>query len=308
MLSMSTAGISNARPILLGLLGQNILQSLSPAMHMQEAAHHGLQLHYQLIEFNQFNLGKGAGIEALPAIFKAVQDIGFAGVNVTYPFKQVVIPLLDELSPDAAAIGAVNTVVFKNGKSYGYNTDASGFGTALDIALLRSGQRQALGRTALIGTGGAGAAVAHALMRLGASHLTLIDTDAHKAQGLADNLAQHYGVHLISVAAGHSAQAQAAVAASDGVVNATPIGMYSHPGMCLPADWIKPNHWVADVVYSPLDTALLKTAATKGCVTISGSGMGVWQGVTAFELFTNISPNAQRMDAHFKQLLLARDV
>ena len=275
-------------------------------MHTQEAGYHGLDLHYQLIEFNRINRGAGAGVEALPAMLKALENIGFAGVNVTFPFKQAIIPLLDALSADAAAIGAVNTVVSKDGKTTGYNTDSSGFGTALELALLKSGKRAALGRSVLVGTGGAGAAVAHALLRLGASQLTLVDTDAAKAQVLADNLRAHYPAQPVLTALVGTDAAQAALLAADGMVNATPIGMYSHPGVCVPAAWIQPHHWVADVVYSPLDTELLKLATAKGCATVNGSGMAVWQGVTAFELFTGIAPDAQRMSAHFGALLAAR--
>ena len=294
------------KPLLVGLFGQNILQSLSPAMHAQEARHHGLALHYQLMEFTHMNAGAGAGIEALPAMLHAVREIGFAGINVTYPFKQAILPLLDAISPEAQAIGAVNTVVFKDGRATGYNTDGYGFGTALDLALIQSGKRAALGRTVLVGTGGAGAAVAHALLKLGASQLTLLDTDATKAQALAANLRAHYAQERIACATVASSEAQAAIAAADGFVNATPIGMYSHPGLCVPTEWIKPNHWVADVVYSPLNTQLLQVAAAKGCATIAGSGMAVWQGVQAFELFTGIAPDSQRMGAHFIALLAQR--
>jgi shikimate dehydrogenase len=232
--------------------------------------------------------------DQLPHLFSAAQQMGFAGLNITYPCKQAVIPLIDEVAPDAAAIGAVNTVVFKNGKSYGYNTDCSGYGIALTEKLAS----RPLGRVVLVGTGGAGAAVAHSLMALGATHLTLIDNDATKAQALASSIANHYGVSKVTA----SPDAQAALVLADGLVNATPLGMAGIGGMCVPAQWISKEHWVSDVVYSPLITPMLQIAMDKGCTVVGGDGMNLWQAVKAFELFTGKKGDAKRMGQYHKAL------
>jgi shikimate dehydrogenase len=283
--------------LLLGLIGSNIAKSLSPAMHQAEGQHHGLNVFYHLIDLA--NLGvAGNPAEHLPNIFNAAKQMGFSGLNITYPCKQAVIGLLDDIAPDANAIGAVNTVVFKNGKSYGYNTDCSGYSIALKEKL----GAYPLGRVVLVGTGGAGAAVAHGIMALGATHLTLVDTDSSKAQALATNLATHYGARKVSTAS----NAQAALSLADGLVNATPLGMAGIGGMCVPADWIEARHWVSDVVYSPLITPMLQVAMDKGCTTIGGDGMNLWQAVKAFELFTGKTGNAQRMAAYHKALFAHR--
>lgn len=286
---------------LLGLIGTNIQKSLAPAQHQEEGKHHGLNVFYQLMDFatmGTVSAPNPADNEDLPRLLKTAQQMGFAGLNITYPCKQAVIPYLDELSADAAAIGAVNTVVFKNGRSIGYNTDCSGYGIALKKEL---GERP-LGRVVLVGTGGAGAAIAHALMGLGASHLTLVDTDEAKAQALAHGVAARFGADKVTAAT----DAQAALALADGLVNGTPLGMSGIGGMCVPAEWIQAKHWVSDVVYSPLITPMLQIAMNKGCATIGGDGMNLWQAVEAFELFTGLKPDSVRMGQFHKALFAHR--
>jgi shikimate dehydrogenase len=283
--------------LLLGLIGSNITKSLSPAMHQAEGLHHGLNVFYHLIDLANFG-GQPNPVDHLANVFNTAKQMGFSGLNITYPCKQAVIGLLDDIAPDAAAIGAVNTAVFKNGKSHGYNTDCSGYSIALKEKL---GDRP-LGRVVLMGTGGAGAAVAHGLIALGATHLTLVDTDLSKAQSLASNLTSHHGTIKVSAAS----SAREALSLADGLVNATPLGMAGIGGMCVPAQWIEAKHWVSDVVYSPLITPMLQVAMDKGCTTIGGDGMNLWQAVKAFELFTGKTGNAQRMGAYHQALFAHR--
>ena len=282
--------------LLIGLFGQNILKSLSPAMHQEEARHHGVNLFYQLIDFSLNP--DAANPQILAQQLNAAKTMGFAGLNITYPYKVAVLPLLDDICPDARAIGAVNTVVFKDGKSKGYNTDCSGYATDLKAKLAA----RPLGRVVLVGTGGAGAAVAHGLMGLGATHLTLVDTDLGKAQQLASALAARFGSEKVNA----STSAQTALAKADGLVNATPLGMAGIGGMCVEADWILPRHWVSDVVYSPLITPMLAVAASKGCTVIDGGGMNLWQAVVAFEHFTQLKADAQRMGRYHRALFAQR--
>jgi len=276
---------------LVGLIGEGILASRSPALHEQEARQLGLALHYQLIDVARAD----RVAVGLPKLLEAAQVLGFAGLNITHPFKQAVLPLLDELSADARAIGAVNTVIFRNGRRSGHNTDWSGFA----MPFRRDLDDVALTHVVLLGAGGAGSAVAHALLTLGAQRLSIADPDAARAATLAHSLSGRFAGRAVQ----HVRDAPAAIASADGLVNATPIGMTGHPGMPVDPACLQPRHWVAEVVYFPLETELLRAAKQRGCRTIGGGGMAVWQAVAAFELFTGRAPDAQRMERHFRSMV-----
>lgn len=162
-----------AGKLLVGLIGAGIQRSLTPALHEAEAGAQGLRLHYQLIDLDRVPAGQPQGAQALPALLAAARTMGFAGLNITYPCKQAVIPLLDSLSDEAQTMGAVNTVVFKNGKATGHNTDGSGWRASLQQQLPGAN----LKRVVLLGAGGAGSAIAHALLRMNTETLVLVDSD-----------------------------------------------------------------------------------------------------------------------------------
>ena len=279
---------------LVGLIGAGIQRSLTPAMHEEEAAHHGLRLHYQLIDLD----ASGATVDDLPTLIKAARTMGFAGLNITYPCKQAVIPLLDELSPEAQAMGAVNTVVNRGGRLIGHNTDGSGWSWGFSRALRHAD----LSRVVLLGAGGAGSAIAHAALRLGATRLTIVDSDALRAEALADRLNQLYGTGRVAA----TADAERAMARSTGLIHATPTGMDKLPGMPLPETLLRRDLWVAEIVYFPLDTALLHAARQRGCATVDGGTMAVGQAVGAFELFTGLRADAARVEVHFRRMLAER--
>lgn len=278
---------------LLGLIGTGIQASLTPAMHMQEAEALGFRHVYRLIDVTEL----GLGVEALPDLLTAAERTGFNGLNITHPCKQLVLPLLHELSDDARAIGAVNTVVFKDGKRIGHNTDASGFAAAFRRGL----PDVRLDRVVQFGAGGAGCAVANAVLGLGASCLTLVDTDAARAADLAASLCARFGPGRAEACR----DLAGAVASADGLINATPLGMAKYPGQAVPDTMLRPSHWVSDIVYFPLETALLASARAKGCQVLSGGGMAVFQAVDAFRLFTGQPPSEERMLTHFAQLTAA---
>ncbi|HQC96037.1 MAG TPA: shikimate dehydrogenase [Aquabacterium sp.] len=280
--------------LLLGLIGAGIQQSLTPAMQETEAAAQGLRAHYQLIDLDK----AGVGVEALPGLIQAAKVMGYAGLNITYPCKQAVIPLLDGLSDEARAMGAVNTVVFRDGQAIGHNTDGSGWAWGFTRALPGAD----LSRVVLLGTGGAGSAIAHAVLRLGAKALALVDTDGGRAQALADSLNALYGAGRVTA----GTDAAAVVPQATGLIHATPTGMAKLPGLPLDANLLRPGLWVAEVVYFPLETALLKAARAAGCPVSDGGGMAVGQAVGAFELFTGRSADEGRMRAHFLQMVAAR--
>ena len=286
-------GVVAEPSLLVGLIGAGIQQSLSPAMHEEEARCHGLRLHYQLIDLDR----SGAGAESLPMPLSAARVMGFAGLNITYPCKQAVIPLLDDLSEDARAIGAVNTVVCRDGKLTGHNTDGSGW----SWAFRREMPNADLTCVVLLGAGGAGSAIAHAVLRLGAQRLVVVDTQHQRAAELVKNLNLIFGARAEA-----NSDVAAALKSATGLIHATPTGMDKSPGMPLPAELLRPDLWVAEVVYFPIETELLKRARARGCVTLDGGGMAVGQAVAAFELFTGLAPDAARMNAHFRRLLAAR--
>jgi shikimate dehydrogenase len=274
--------------IKVGLIGASIQQSKSPFMHETEAAALGLDLDYELLDLKAI----GVGPEALPDLLRQVEDEGYAGINVTHPCKQAVIPLLDELADHAAMIGAVNTVVFRNGRRHGYNTDEWGFRESFR----RQMSAASLDRVVQIGAGGAGAATAHAMLELGAGRLSIFDVDAGRAQALATKMANKFGPERAEAAS----DLVAAVRAAQGLVQASPIGMADHPGMPLSQALLRPDLWIAEVIYFPLETELLARARALGCRTIDGGGMAVFQAARAFELFTGVAPDAERMLKRFR--------
>ncbi|MGB8666840.1 MAG: shikimate dehydrogenase [Serratia inhibens] len=278
------------RPLyLLALLGQGIQGSLSPQLYEQEARRQGLRCAYQLLDFTQ----RGWADDRLPAVLDSLALLGFTGCNITHPFKQQVIPWLDELSPQASAIGAVNTVLFRNGKRIGHNTDCDGFITHFSQGL--SGEN--INRVVQVGTGGAGYAVAYGLLAHGVGHLMLHDRDPARSHSLQQQLARHFGEQRIGV----TEDVAGALADSDGLVQATPIGMTGHPGMPVDIDWLQPRHWLADVIYVPRETELVKKARAKGCRAIVGDGMVVHQAALAFQLYTGHAPDTASMSQVFRQ-------
>lgn len=275
---------------LVGLIGSGIAASRTPPMHEAAADAAGIRYLHKTIDLAELKLG----VEALPELLTAARRMGFDGLNVTHPCKQAILPLLDELSPDAEALGAVNTVVVRNGRMTGHNTDWFGFAENFR----RNMQGASLGRVVQFGAGGAGAAVAFALMKLGVRELTIIDVDLAKAQGVVDGLSSRFAEGRLRA----SQDVTAAVAAADGIVNATPIGMDKYPGTPLPTALLRPNLWVAEIVYFPLETALLRAARALGCRTVDGGGMAIFQGTEAFRLFTGISPDPDVFFATFASL------
>lgn len=275
------------RSFLVGLIGSGIQASRTPAMHEREGDEQGVRYMYQKLDLDRLGLGPGA----LAELLLAAERMGFAGLNITHPCKQAVIPLLDELSPDAEALGAVNTVLLRGGKRRGENTDWWGFAEAFR----RNMAGAALRRVVQLGAGGAGAAVAHALLTLGVQRLAVHDIDAERAAALAGSLADRFGLGRAVVGTDLAAM----LAEADGLVHCTPTGMAAHPGLPLPGVLLRPALWVAEIVYFPIETELLRVARAQGCRTLDGGSMAVFQAVQAFRLFTGITPDAERMLRHF---------
>ncbi len=273
--------------LLLGLIGAGIQASHTPGMHEREAAEHGLACRYKLIDLDAL----GLKADALPELLTDAEQSGYAGLNITHPCKQLVLPLLTDLSDDAREIGAVNTVVFKDGRRYGYNTDWLGFRQSFHSGLGSA----SIARVVQLGAGGGGSATAYALLKMGVGHLTVVDTDTDRCAALVERYSTIFGSNRI----GASNDIAAGLTTADGLVHATPTGQFGYPGLPLPAALLHSRFWVADIVYFPLETELLRAARAAGCLTLGGSEMAVQQAVEAFRLFSGLPANPQRMHQHF---------
>jgi shikimate dehydrogenase len=273
--------------ILIGLVGRGIQLSRSPMMHEREAARLGMRCAYVLIDLDRLGLAD----TALGDVIDTAERLGFAGLNVTHPLKQRVIDHLTGLAPEASAIGAVNTVVFRDGARTGHNTDCWGFAESFRDGMAGS----AVTAVVQLGAGGAGAAVAYAMMELGAADLAVIDTEGGRAENLAERMAARFGARVRA-----SDDIAACLARADGLVNTTPVGMAKYPGMPFDPALLRPEQWVAEIIYFPQETELLRRARALGCRTLAGSGMAVYQAVRAFELFTGVAPDRAAMIGHFE--------
>ncbi|MCG8970352.1 shikimate dehydrogenase [Streptomyces sp. CL12-4] len=270
----------------IALVGAAICGSLSPALHEREAAALGLDYTYALLDLDHLPPGW--------RLRDAVRQ-GVTGFNVTHPVKQAVLGQLDDLSPDARALGAVNTVSVTGGRLIGHNTDHSGF-----LAGLRNGLPDArLDRVVVVGAGGAGSAVAYCLAGAGAA-VEIADADTERANALAGRLTSAFPSGDITCLPPD--RVPAALTHADGIVNATPVGMTGHPGMPFDTRALTPRHWVADVVYRPLDTALLTTARALGCRVVDGGAMLVAQAAMTIALLTTAAPDLDRMRRHLADL------
>jgi shikimate dehydrogenase len=275
-----------------GLIGAGIGPSLTPPLHEREAQELGLRYVYERIDIS----GLGVPAERVGELVWMARRRGYSGLNVTHPCKQLVVEHLDELSSDAETLGAVNTVVFRDGRAVGHNTDWPAFqhsfmGGLPDVAT---------GRVVLVGAGGAGAAVAHASLSLGAGRVAVIDAEPDRAHALAASLRLRYGRERATAAAAHDLEAE--LADADGLIHATPAGMHAHPGAAFPPRLLHRRLWVADVVYRPLETELLRHARELGCRTLGGGDMAVFQAALSLALFTGVEPDRERMLRHFAVL------
>lgn len=284
VLSAPAPGVS----VKIGLLGRGIGSSLTPIMHEIEGRRLGLAYRYDLIDFDRLGLDDAD----LEAVLDRAAALGYWGLNVTYPFKQAILPLLDGLAPEAAAIGAVNTVVLRDGARMGHNTDCWGFAQSLRTGL----GKVPIDHVVQVGAGGAGAAVAHALVQLGAIAIDIVDVEPAKAEALARQVAHTTGIQTQGLS---PIQLDEVIGMAAGVVNATPIGMEKLPGLPFDPALLRPRQWVADIIYFPRETELLRRARGIGCRVLPGGGMAIHQAVRAFRLFTEIEPDGSEMGRTF---------
>lgn len=286
--------MSAQRPLLTGLVGRGIQASQSPIIHETEAADLGYSLAYMLVDFDQLGLAD----EALGPTLDFLVGVGLSGVNVTHPFKQQVIDLLDEVEPTARALGAVNCVRFEDGRKIGFNSDWVGFGWLLD----REIPGRSLHAVAQMGAGGAGSATAWALLEKGTKDLRLHDVSGERCAALAERLLAHFPDARVRVCA----TAQEAVEGVDGIVQSTPVGMADHPGMPFDPELLEPHQWLADVIYFPRESELVLRAREMGLLAVGGEAMVVGQAADPFRRFTGLEPDRDRMMAKLRQRLEAQ--
>jgi shikimate dehydrogenase len=268
---------------LVGLIGRSIGASRSPMIHEGAASALALPLSYRLVDFEAL----GWADDELPRAIAMLRQLGFSGCNVTYPFKQQALAFCDSLGREAELMGAVNTLVFTGGKVHGENTDWLGFSWLLN----REIGDVAGASIAQIGTGGAGAATALALAQSGVAEIALHDPELGRADALAARLAPHFpAVRFIC-----AADAAMAITGRDGIVNATPVGMAAVPGMPFAPVLMSQAQWLADIIYFPLETELLRRARDNGQRVANGVSMVVGQAAEAFQMFTGHTPDRHQM-------------
>ena len=298
---------------LTGLIGAGIGASLSPPLHHSEAARHGLRMLYHVIDLEETGGGLDGpdepdgpggrdGAREVGRLLSAARTVGFDGLNITHPCKQAVIEYLDALDPEAAALGAVNTVMLRDGRAIGYNTDSIGFARGFVRGLPDAPTRTVV----QLGAGGAGSAVAHALLGglIGVDRLVVIDKRAERGEALAAALCARFGARRAE--SGTLDDLAGYLAAADGLVNTSPVGMAANPGLPLPAEQLRPGLWVGEIVYLPLETELLRVARDLGCRTIDGGNMLVYQAAEAFRLFTDREPDVEAMFEDYHRLAAVR--
>lgn len=280
---------------LVGLVGDGVLPSLSPPMHEHEADALGLRYLYRALDLTVM----GRDPSEIGAVLREGARLGYNAFNVTYPCKQIVLPHLDVVDDDAARLEAVNTVLVRDGRLVGLNTDCSGYASGLASGLPDAD----LSRVVLLGSGGAGSAVGYALLSAGTERLDVLDLDSTRAKERADSLAALFPSATVD---GGSVELLAdRLAAASGLAHATPVGMHHHPGMPVDPSLLRPRMWVSDVVYRPVRTQLVEAAEALGCRTLDGGHMAVGQAADSFRLITGIEPDRDRIRAHFLELVAA---
>jgi len=260
-------------PLLLGLIGDNIAASRAPLLHRLAGAQNGIEVRYERLVPGTLGLD-------FEGVFARCRDGGYRGVNVTYPYKERAVAGLRIDDPLVRVLGAVNTILFGPEGPTGHNTDHSGFMAAYRV--LRG--VAAPGRVLLIGTGGAGRAVAFGLVALGATELRLVDRDRARADALAAALRACAPRTRIAV----WPDAVPAAQGVEGLVNCTPLGMVGIGGTPLPHAAMGAPVWAFDAVYTPEHTRFLADAAAAGAAILSGWELFFWQGVHAWDLFAGL--------------------
>lgn len=282
---------------LVGLIGTGVVPSLTPPMHEGEADRQGLRYLYRPLDLEVM----GRAPEEVGDILREAGRLGFNACNITSPVKELAVAHLDTMSAQVRCLGATNTVLIRDGKLHGENTDVTGFGEAFDQRM-QGAPRE---RVVLFGAGGAGSAVATALLEAGVRELSIVDVAVGRAQERAERLASVAAERGATVTGQGSEAVAALLGDADGVVNATFMGMHNHPGTPFDLDLLRPEHWVADIVYRPVRTRLVEQATRLGCRILDGGHMACGQAIDAFRPITGRPADAAAVRSDFDALIRA---
>ena len=274
--------MGGAPTLKLGLIGDNIAASRAPDLHRIAGRLNNMDVQYDRLIPKELN-------QTFDQIFENCRDNGYQALNITYPYKEYVIPKVEIDDPMVRAIAAVNTVVFDGTLSKAYNTDYTGFIAAYEQVRASA----APGVCCLVGTGGVGRALAFGLVKLGADEIRLFDRDSAKAQQLAYDL-NALDPHTVVTTVD---DLDVATANCDGLLNGTPLGMVGYPGSAFEPKAIANAAWVFDAVYTPIETMFLQSAKVTGAQIISGYELFFFQGVHAWHHFTGLDVNTQKLRA-----------
>ena len=272
--------MGGAPTLKLGLIGDNIAASRAPDLHRIAGRLNNMDVQYDRLVPKELN-------QTFDQIFESYPDNGYQALNITYPYKEYVIPKVEIDDPMVRAIAAVNTVVFDGTLSKAYNTDYTGFIAAYEQVRASA----APGVCCLVGTGGVGRALAFGLVKLGADEIRLFDRDNAKAQQLAYDLNALDPQTVVTAAD----DLDVATANCDGLLNGTPLGMVGYPGSAFEPKAIANAAWVFDAVYTPIETMFVQSAKATGAQIISGYELFFFQGVHAWHHFTGLDVNTQKL-------------
>lgn len=264
----------------IGLIGKPLAHSISPVFQQAALDHLRIDARYELWETER---------DALSERVAGMRGGECLGANVTVPYKEAIIPLLDEIDPLAGRIGAVNTVVNRDGRLHGYNTDMTGFARALRK---EGGFDPSGAHVVLLGAGGASRAVTMALVQGRAASIAVTDIAPGRAERLVEDLGGQ-GETVLRAVATTEEHLRAAVAGCQLLVNCTPIGMRhskDEHDLPMPSELIPARALVFDIIYNPLETRFLAEAKRRGARTLGGLSMLVYQGAASFELWTGVQP------------------
>lgn len=264
----------NALTKIVGLIGYPIDYTLSPPMH--NTAFKELNLNFVYLPFRVKR-------EDLELAVSGLSALNIVGVNVTIPYKEEIIKYLDDLSPEASMIGAVNTICVQEKKLIGDNTDGKGFVRSLieEMNIDPSGKK-----IFILGAGGAARAIGFSLANLGVEKIAFTDKEMIKAEKLSADIKYHFNQLCVDSVELENEEFEDYIRDCDLLINATPCGMHENDPLLINPDWLSPNQIVYDIIYSPPQTNLLKAAKAKGCKTQNGVSMLVYQGALSFELWT----------------------
>ncbi|PSL41237.1 shikimate dehydrogenase [Planomicrobium soli] len=254
------------------VIGEPIAHSLSPYMHETWFKEHGIDAAYIPVQVKPADLEKA---------FFALKTLGVSGFNITLPHKESILPLLDHIDETASAMNAVNTVVFDGENYVGFNTDGDGFVQSLFAAPVKLSAR-----VLVIGAGGAARGISYALKRSGFSDIVI----ANRTIARAEELARDIGGSAMTLADAEKSLGDFGI-----IIQTTSVGLSTDQALPISLENVKSGTIAADIIYNPLETPFLIKAKEQGCHTVNGVGMFVGQGAIAFEKWTGIKPDMEKM-------------